>query len=53
MTLPDDQDRFNGVRATAERAWRMMDRSNWISKTVGARTAKKSKATSSSSRRKK
>ena len=34
MTLPDDQDRFNGVRATAERAWRMMDRSNWISKTV-------------------
>ena len=34
MTLPDDQDQFNGVRATAERAWRMTNRNNWIAKTV-------------------
>lgn len=34
MTFPDDYDRFNGVRAIAERAGRMADASNWISKTV-------------------
>jgi hypothetical protein len=34
MTLPDDRDLFNGVRAIAKRAWRMVDASNWRLKTV-------------------